>query len=318
MVMTGRAREAFTLIELLVVIAIIAILIALLVPAVQKVREAAARTQCSNNLKQIGVGLHNYHGVYHRFPPGSITEGGCCSTLSKTNWAIEILPFIEQESLYRQYDPTQFNEAPVPSPNAVVRTQRIEAYVCPADNTGLFIPSNPESGPGSTELYMPGSYKAMSGKSDGNDWFDDSSCALPKHWRGALHSTWSTGGQKLAPEKIANITDGTSNTLMVGEYASRSHPNRRTFWAYAYTAYAQSSAVPESRTLLNDYDLCVSIGGAGGSNPCKRGWGSFHSGNVINFLRCDGSVRSLTPAIDLTVFTNLATINGDEVVATDP
>lgn len=308
-----RRRRAFTLIELLVVIAIIAILIGLLVPAVQKVREAAARMSCTNNLKQIGLACHNYHDTQGSLPPGGVTDGPCCSTPSGTPWAVHILPYVEQNNLNNQYLYTAFNEDPT---NAFVRTQLVKIYNCPSDtNAGKMF--NPASGPGSGLQFMASSYRAMSGRGYGPNgeswWFDDpeSGRRLPNNQRGAIHGTSKLYG--LQTERLTDIIDGTSNTLMVGEYATRTSPRRATFWAYTYTSYSQSSAVPQSRTLMNDYDACVALGD---SNPCKRGWGSFHTG-VINFVWCDGSVRPVRTSIDMNLFVALATIAGGEVVTLD-
>ena len=125
----GRRDRAFTLIELLVVIAIIAILIALLVPAVQKVREAAARTSCANNLHQIGLGLHSHHDSRGSFPPGGM-QTGANGTSCYTNWAIEILPYIEQGDLYKLYTQSALNES---TGNRTVGQKRVKAYECASD-----------------------------------------------------------------------------------------------------------------------------------------------------------------------------------------
>jgi prepilin-type processing-associated H-X9-DG protein len=306
----GRA-VAFTLVELLVVIAILTVLLGLLLAAVQRVRESANRVSCAANLKQIGLALHSYHDAYGQFPPGGITEGPCCETLSKGTWTIYILPYLEQVALYRRYDLSKYNEDLV---NGFVRDSLVKAYVCPSEPTS-FQPLVPDSGPGRILriTYMPGSYRAVSGMSDGSGFFDNYHPPNPppanRSWRGALHTVWSRIG--LTTERIADIKDGTAHTLLVGECASRTHSSRHTLWAYTYTSYNQSSAVAQPRTLLNDYDRCQAVGGPGDPNTCKRGWGSFHPGG-LNFVLCDGSVRFLSQSIDMNLFTHLATIAGGE------
>jgi prepilin-type N-terminal cleavage/methylation domain-containing protein/prepilin-type processing-associated H-X9-DG protein len=307
----SSGSNGFTLIELLVVIAIIGILIALLLPAVQKVRAAAQRLSCGNNLKQIGLALLNYHDAYNEFPPGGITSGDLYTDESYATWTIYILPFLEQDNLQKAYNFSEFNES---AANEFVRNSFVKAYACPADASGPFEPAVPDSGPAHTMglTYMQGTYRGVSGKSDGEAFFDSDSqsVVLPKEWRGPLHAVAAFAG--LTAERIAAITDGTSNTLLAGEYATRTHPSRRTFWAYTYTSYNQSSTIAQSRTLLNDYDRCIAIGGAGGDNSCKRSWGSFHPGGV-NFVLCDGSVRLISLSIDMELFAGLGTIGGGEV-----
>ncbi len=311
-------RRAFTLIELLVVIAIIAILIGLLLPAVQKVREAAARMSCSNNLKQLALGCHNYHDAMNKLPPGGVTEGNCCGTNSKTNWAIEILPYIEQGPLFTRYDNNFANEA---TQNKFVREQRVKTYECPSDATpGGFALGRPASGNGSGLDYMAGSYRAVSGKANLSaplGWFDNSEgLGLPQTYRGPLHTVWTARG--LGQESLTGIVsgDGTSNTLMFGEYHTKTNPRRRSFWAYTYTSYNQSSVHAASHTYLNDFARCEEISASLGldNRPCRRSFGSFHTSGS-NWGMTDGSVRFISTSTDMTMLSNMATIAGGEVTA---
>jgi len=323
-----RLRLAFTLVELLVVIAIIGVLVALLLPAVQSARESARRINCMNNLKQMGIALHNHHDAFGTFPPGGVTNGACCATQSGATWTIYILPYIEQQALYDKYDLTQTNES---NANGFVRVQFVKTYSCPGDQLikKTFVPA---SGPGNTAnlQYMTGSYRAMAGMTDGLGWFD-AECGrnYPVAQRGVLHSISDPKSPPPYPsgyvpppygkERIANITDGTTNTLMVGEYMTgpKSSPTRTTFWAYTYTSFNQSEVVlpPQSRQLYADFDKCVNACPTcvGTTNPCKRGFGSFHP-NVVNFVMADGSVRPISTNIDMLQFAAMATIeNGENV-----
>jgi prepilin-type N-terminal cleavage/methylation domain-containing protein/prepilin-type processing-associated H-X9-DG protein len=361
-------RRAFTLIELLVVIAIIAILIGLLLPAVQKVRDAAARMQCSNNLKQIGLGLHNHHDSKGTLPPGGMQTGRNGAPCF-TNWAIETLPYIEQDALYKQYDQRVSNEHPN---NVFVTQSRVKTYECPSDgligrlerpatgpNAGNVTPPAPFAfvPPRGTNEWMHGSYRAVSGRSgaigrafwdtfEANFW--PPNFVMLQEWRGAIHGTAAAyNGHPAAtfidtanrnaplnqmggPERFNSIIDGLSNTLMVGEWSTIPGvvPNsplwdddgmqatrRATFWAYTYASYNQASISTESRTLNNDYVKCVTTPGQGASNPCKRSFGSMHTGGM-NFVLCDGSVRFVSYSVDINLLAAMATIAGGEIANT--
>jgi len=313
--MNRRVSKGFTLIELLVVIAIIGILIALLLPAVQAAREAARIASCSNNLKQIGMAVHSYHEAKGCFPPGGITEGPCCETLSRICWTISILPFLEHQALFDRYDSNAYNEDPV---NRVVREAYMPVYACPSEEDAqeLAIPeSGPPGGWGGHALvtYRRGSYRCMQGRiRDWRVWDTDENGTeqgyTPYGWRGIMHTVGTNG---LTTESLATVKDGASNTLMVGELATYSHPSRRTFWACTYASYNSSAASPESVSLLPDYDVCAAT--ATHLNFCKRAWGSYHP-QGIQFVLGDGAVRFLSRTIDMQLFSGLGSIDGHELV----
>ncbi|QEL13668.1 DUF1559 domain-containing protein [Limnoglobus roseus] len=327
-----RGRRAFTLIELLVVIAIIAILIGLLLPAVQKVREAAARIKCVNNLKQLGLAIHGYHDANGTLPHGSILDltqqTPTIGQRQHSNWAIAVLPFVEQGALSAKIQavtrnncvglpPDDYNDA---NASQGFVQQYLPLHVCPSDiNANKIL--EPESKAGDDpagRMFMTGSYRAVCGVGDvtNNKWWDTYDGATPAgNLKGPIHVQSRALGLK--GETMLAIQDGTSNTFMVGEYTTATHERRATFWARAYTSYSMGSASGQARTLLGDYDKCVAVGGTGGDNPCKRSFGSQHTG-VINFLAGDGSTKSIRTTIDaVTVFPALCTIAGGEVVAAD-
>lgn len=329
-------RSAFTLIELLVVIAIIAILIGLLLPAVQKVREAAARTQCTNNLKQIGLAMMNYEGIYQKFPPGlNLPVSGqngyptsCSGCVFSSNvhftsgriglppmgntfqsWLQIILPFMEQDNVYRALDLNQREYANTLGATSIGATV-IKPYICPSDPLPRQVVTY--STGGQTYHFGANSYMANAGTTM---WF-------------LTAMTFDGVFQINSKTSIAAITDGTSNTLMVGERyhkdpcmnAGVMGPDRGienlTGWAWAnYNApqdYFGGTQVPINFQL----PPCTSSPSFAVQDPRVNAYGSGHTGGA-NFVFCDGSVRflTLTTTADLPTFQLLARPADGQVVS---
>jgi prepilin-type N-terminal cleavage/methylation domain-containing protein len=339
-----QLSRAFTLVELLVVIAIIGVLVALLLPAVQAAREAARRSSCQNNLKQLSLALHNHHDVRNSLPPGSMYFGTCCAPPSFTNWAIEILPYMEQTNVYERYRQNEVNTST--NNFAAIGQVRVKAHECPSDTVKGTL-EEPASGPAevANQLWMHGSYRAVSGKLNlavghGNwDGFE------PQLWPGGvndhqyksfLHAIGlsyngvpapnvtgpnppgthiSTMG---GPERFANATDGLSNTLMIGEYTTRTSTRRGTFWAITYASYNQSSVGAESRLYgkpygrdVNDRLGCWGTPGLYVDQSCKRAFNAEHPSGA-NWALGDASVRFISYNVDLTMLQNMGTMAGGE------
>ena len=301
------SRGAFTLIELLAVTAIIAILIGLLLPAVQKVREAANRMQCANNLKQVGLAFHNYHDANRRFPSGYLALGPYsdpsgfplpANTSPGWGWAALLLPFIEQDNLYRQIDLTQ----PIqnsPAPQVILKN-----YLCPSDLVPLqpFTLTDTTGAPAGT--VAPSSYAACVG--------NDSSEADAEIGNGVFYRNSRT--------RFADLTDGTSSTLFVGD---RAWSQVNGTWAGAPPAAVTRSgsqnpwpnATATAAVLVQAHANWINI-----RNDSDGGLDDFSSNHPggVNLLFGDGSVHFVH---DITVdgsehkaYQALATRSGGEIV----
>jgi prepilin-type N-terminal cleavage/methylation domain-containing protein/prepilin-type processing-associated H-X9-DG protein len=304
-------RAAFTLVELLVVLAIIGVLIALLLPAVQKVREAAARAHCSSNLRQIALATHSYCDAHGWFPTDTLTDYG--SDYPTWSWLARVLPFVEQNNLYAQ--------ANIPV-NTLYQSRdlvadSIKVFFCPSDNADLLGPRSDAAdlgeypgGPVIPPFILAGqtNYKGVSGANwmwGDPQWHNPGSNGS---WDGLADGDGLFyRGDFLHPKRITDISDGTSNTFMIGEdIPSKNH---WCSWPYANNAEGTCAIAPNARR-------------PDGTEYDPNDWMNVYSfrsrhPNGLQFAYADGSVHFISNTIDLATYRALATIRGGET-ATAP
>jgi prepilin-type N-terminal cleavage/methylation domain-containing protein/prepilin-type processing-associated H-X9-DG protein len=308
-----HTRRGFTLIELLVVIAIIGLLIAILLPAVQAAREAARMTQCRNNLKQIGLALHNYHDVNRTLPtadPGGGSDAD--SSISMASTFVALLPFMEQAANYQHYNFALPNTDPG---NQAVVSQQLSFYLCPTAVTRRSVPFPAAGDPCGDYDEAPGSYAVCVGSLPYDQYWSYFGRPRPT-LNGAIVYSDSTDHIT----RFRDITDGLSNTVAIGEsawnisgFSTNPSCNKGQNWGYTYWAnpYPASTGFntsppfnPSTYILLdpNTFDQTL------------MRFRSDHPAGGANFVFCDGSVRFVMQYVDQTVLTAIGSRNGSESV----
>ncbi len=308
---TSKKQRAFTLVELLVVIAIIGILVGLLLPAVQAAREAARRMQCSNNLKQLGLAMHNYHDVYLKFPPGGLEVSGY-----QIGWPGRIFDFIEEgnrldamngmspDALVKIW-PYRYTTAPHNGGDPIF-TDPMPSFACPSSPLGDTVNASSYAGVQHGTLH----YRANAG-SVNFDMVSGSVSSRDYSTSGVIYPTSKT--------KFAHIIDGTSTTLLVGECSDRQGWTDSMLaswggiqpWTWGYYYYGAGNGFLQ----LDNKNLQYPINFEGTTTTNATAYRSAHPGGA-QFSFCDGSTRFLTETMDLLVLDAMATRARGEVVAT--
>jgi len=294
-----RRRNGFTLIELLVVIAIISILMALLLPAVQRVREAASRTTCSNNLHQIGLAFQMYHGIWSNLPPNRLGD-------LHATWAVLIMPYIEQGNLYSQWDISQIYY----DQSDTARLTQVSTYFCPSRRTLQSPPGhsisgdqNDDLGPGILGPFVPGAlgdYATCTG-TDNCDGCDCDGYA----YNGAFRAGKNQYGQMLGNISFLQISDGLSNTFFAGD-------------KHVQIGYF-GCGVLDCSLYNGDYWMCSSRS-AGPNYPIAQkptdaviSFGGYHI-TICQFLFGDGSVHPISNSTDPNILALLANISDGQAI----
>jgi prepilin-type N-terminal cleavage/methylation domain-containing protein/prepilin-type processing-associated H-X9-DG protein len=327
----SRRWRGFTLVELLVVIAIIAILIGLLLPAVQKVREAAARTQCQNNLHQYGVALHSYHDTNGTFPPGGAPGGGGQDFWNngwdwnddRGSWQVHVLPYMEQDTLYKRFKQPVLkvynSVGSVVASDPVVANAHPKYLRCPSD--GYNIDQNLSNYAGSLGPQCaigPCGYDPFQQYCSGQN-FGWGYSTSPDHGNSIFASDIRGMFNRLGAKiNMASVSDGTSNTIMVGETLPGEHDH---YWSGSWMLFNGGAAhvttiIPINYNSKESANWCSPAEHYRGNWDVSWGFKSRHT-NGANFVFADASVHFINQGISIRTYQLLGCRNDGQVPGSD-